>query len=198
MGLAVTVLVLALGVGLARGGRIGALAHVELRGVRALAGAVALQLAAVLVPGHASAWLYVGSAALACVVVARNVHLPGLPLVGIGLLLNLMVVLANAAMPVSLHAAARAGVATTQLRAGDQPGHEPAGRRTRLARLADIVPVAFPHREVVSPGDVSVAAGLALYVVVALGHRPSGHMPPKRVARWMTRVRESTTRGSYS
>lgn len=194
MGLVVTVLALALALGLARGGRIGALAHVELRGLGALSAAVALQVAAVLAPGRASAVLYVASATLACLVVARNLALPGLPLVGLGLLLNLCVVVANAAMPVSLHAATRAGVSTTDVRAGDQPGHEPADRRTRLAWLADVVPVASPlHREIVSVGDVGVAAGLAVYMCVALGHRP-----PRRVARWTTRVRESTTRGSYS
>ncbi len=204
MGLVVVVLVLALALGLARGGRIKALGHVELGGVRTLVTAGLLQAAAVLAPERAGAALYVASAALACLVVARNVELPGMPLVGLGLLLNLAVVVANAAMPVSLHAAQRAGVSTVDLRAGKQPGHEPADRRTRLALLADVVPVACPlHREVVSAGDVGVAAGLGLYVVVALGRRPrrrdrQRHRPPRRVARWTTRVRDSTTRGSYS
>jgi hypothetical protein len=51
--------------------------------------------------------------------------------------------------------------------------HELEGPRTRLRPLGDVIPVPLPLRpEVVSPGDVLVAAGLGQLVV--LGMRSPG------------------------
>jgi hypothetical protein len=96
----------------------------------------------------------------------------GVPLVTLGLVLNAAVVAANGAMPVSIDAAFRAGVPTGDIAAGLDARHEIAGRGTVWRRLGDVIPVPLPARpEVVSPGDVLVAAGLAELVVVGMLRR---------------------------
>jgi hypothetical protein len=106
--------------------------------------------------------------------VNRAIH--GAALIAVGLAANALVLLANGAMPVSESAATRAGADPgTVLAAGD---HEPAADDTRFAWLGKVVPVAFPPRpEVVSPGDVSIAAGVAVLVGMGL----TGRRAP---ARW--------------
>jgi hypothetical protein len=120
------------------------------------------------------------------------------------------VVVANGAMPVSTVAAAEAGIGTEALRLGEDPLRERLDDHTRLALLADRVPVPAPGwSQVVSAGDVLVAAGLGLLLVAGSvprtpqrhrrpqGHRPVGQ-PPRRAERSMALAMESTTRGSYS
>jgi len=184
VGLAFLTLLLALAVGhLAggragglTGGRTGGLTGVALSGTHLLVAAFVVQilepLTSRVVPGAYPIALAV-SATLMTQFVSRNVSVPGVPLAGVGLLLNAAVVLVNGAMPVSLDAAARAGIAAERLDLAADPRHEPLGDATRLALLADIAPAPLPGRpEVVSPGDVLLAAGVGLFVVSAM--LPSG------------------------
>lgn len=179
MGLVVAVLVGALAVGWAIGGSLSRLAAVSLHRRRLVVAAVAAQvLGVVLVAtvgggGTAYAATLATSAALVLGFVVANRRLPGMPLVAAGLLLNAAVVAANGAMPVSLDAAARAGVDIRPIALGDDPRHAIAGARTRWDALGDVVPVPLPvHPEVVSVGDVLLAAGLAQLIVA--GMRRSG------------------------
>jgi hypothetical protein len=207
------VLVLAALIGVAAGGRPAALLRVPLTGWRLLAGAAVCQLAGSLVAraSGASAPYEIGS--LAAVVLlagflARNTRLPGVPMVAAGLLLNLLAVLGNGAMPVSRWAAGRAGIDLGTIAAGLDPRHVVADGGTSLRPLTDVVPVALPWSpEVVSPGDVLVAAGLGLLLVTGLlwgqaGRRPDDGSPatgtPEEAVRDTTRASASTTRGSYS
>ena len=66
--------------------------------------------------------------------------------------------------------------------AGLDSRHDVAGDSTRLPLLGDVVPVLLPLRpEVVSPGDVLVASGLAQLVVVGmLSGRPRARVPAGR------------------
>jgi hypothetical protein len=75
-------------------------------------------------------------------------------------------------MPVSLAAAARAGVDTGPF-AGDSDGrHVAADSDTRLRALGDVIPAPLPiHPEVLSPGDVLVAAGAGLLVFAGMRRR---------------------------
>ncbi|MGZ4631629.1 MAG: DUF5317 domain-containing protein [Actinomycetes bacterium] len=204
MTLVLVVAVLALAVAAAVGGdRLGRL---RVRAVRLLAVAALLQLgAAVLAPDSVTtrSITLLLSAVLVGLFLWGNWHLAGIPLVTVGLLLNGVVVGLNLAMPVSLQAAARAGLHTDDLRLVGDPLHEPAGRGTRLAVLGDTIPVALPWRpQVVSPGDVLVAAGIGLLLVSGAPRtRRSGRgarVGQKRPARPTVLASESTTRGSYS
>jgi Family of unknown function (DUF5317) len=219
--LVVVVLVLAAVVGVAAGGRPTALSRVPLAGWRLLLGAAASQLAGTLVSrGSGTEFPYeIGSLAAVALLIGfllSNSRLPGVPLVALGLLLNTAVVLANGAMPVSRWAAARAGVDLTEIATGLDARHALAAAGTSLRRLSDVVPVPIPgFPEVVSAGDVLVAAGLALLLWTGLlwpQTGPDRHDTPESPVsagsaapgtpgdpvRDTTRASASTTRGSYS
>ena len=125
-----------------------------------------------------------------------NARLPGVPLVALGLLLNVVVIGANAAMPVSVDAAARAGISRAELGLARDAMRVPTGPDTRLGSLGDVVPVALPRwPQVVSPGDVLVAAGVGLLLLTAGARRPQ---TPRRAVRSTVLDSDSTTVGSYS
>ena len=213
MALVAVVLVLAALIGVAAGGRPGALAGVPLAGWRLLVAATACQLAGSLI-ARAAGWTVayeIGSfaaVALLATFLLRNSRLPGVPLIAVGLLLNLVAVLANGAMPVSRWAAAKAGVDLTDIAAGLDARHVVAGASTSLRPLTDVVPAPMPlFSEVISPGDVLVAAGLGLLLVTGLLWGQTGRRPedgsaatgtPEDAVRDTTRANASTTRGSYS
>ena len=168
---AVVVLLGALLVGLARGGSLEHLGHLHLRRSALVAGALAAQLLGALAGGAGYPVGLAVSALLAAGFLAVNRGVRGTGLVAAGLLSNALVVGLNGAMPVSADASGRAGISTQDILSGADPRHELAGPATRLDLLGDVVPVLLPvHPEVVSPGDVLVAAGLAELVV--LGMRP--------------------------
>ena len=94
---------------------------------------------------------------------ARNVALAGMPAVLAGVALNVVVTLANGGMPVEGDALVRAGVAEpSDLRSIDLgPGRHLAAEDDVLGVLDDRIPLP-PLREVLSVGDVVLAAGLAV------------------------------------
>lgn len=169
MSLVVAVLLVGLLLGWLGGGSLDRLGGVTLRSRRLVVAALLVQLGGTVVGGPFYPAGLVASVLLVIAFLARNRGLTGTGLVALGLLLNALVVGANGAMPVSLAATARAGVGTGDLLAGADLRHEPADATTRLAWLGDVVPVPLPYRpEVVSPGDVLVAAGLAQLVVAGM------------------------------
>ena len=208
MVLVLLVAVGALGVALVTRGT--ALGLVRLRAVRLLVAAAVVQLVtSTLAPGSgaARAVALVLTTVLVGLFLVGNRQVAGTPLIGLGLLLNVLVVGANAAMPVSVDAAARAGLTRGELHLERDAMREEAGPGTRLPWLGDVVPVALPWRpQVVSPGDVLVAAGVGLLLVTARGRsRPGGHagrsagaQTPRRAVRSTVDDRHSTTVGSYS
>jgi hypothetical protein len=195
--LVLVVAVVALAVAAATGGS--RLTQVRVKAVRLLAAAAVVQLGtSVLAPGSGAA--RVTSLVLTTVLVGLflvgNGRLPGVPLIGVGLLLNLLVVALNAAMPVSVSAAERAGITRADLHLARDAMREPTGPGTHLAALGDVVPVALPRwPQVVSAGDVLVAAGVGLLLVTAGSRR---RQMPRRAVRSTVLDRESTTIGSYS
>ena len=179
--LALTVLVAAVAVGLLRGGRLDGLGRLDLRRRPLVVAAVLAQLAGTLLGGPSYAVGLSVSALLVGWFLVVNRGTRGTGLVALGLLANALVVGANGAMPVSLDAAARARIPTGAILAGDDPRHEAADRATRLRPLGDVVPVLLPlAAEVVSPGDVLVAAGLGQLVVVGMGAGRSSRVQPLR------------------
>ena len=166
-------------VGYARGGGPAKLATLRPRRNRLLVTAIGLHalgvlagwLWAPLLPVLVSlSWLLLAYYAMV------NRPIPGTVLIAAGLAANAAVLLVNGAMPVSETAAARADVDQAAILAGGD--HEPEDANTRLPWLGKVVPVAFPPRpEVVTPGDVSVAAGIAVLLGIGLTGRRE---PPRQ------------------
>jgi len=156
-------------IGYARGGSLAGLSQLPLGRNRLLLTALSLSVLAVL-----CGWLWeplLGVlSALSWLTVAFyawvNRAVPGAALIAVGLAANGLVLLLNGAVPVSADAATRAGA--EPIAVVGSAGREPMGPDTLLPWLGKTVPVAFPPRpEVVSPGDVALAAGLA--VIAGLG-----------------------------
>lgn len=184
MTLVLVVLAVALAIGWLRGGSLDRLGALPVRSRRLVVAALVAQLIGTVVGGPAYAVGLVLSALLVALFLVRNRGIRGTGLVALGLVANALVVGANGAMPVSAEAADRAGVGIGDLLTGDDGRHELAQASTRLRPLGDEIPVPLALRpEVVSIGDVLVAAGLGQ--LVALGMvagtplgRPRGAAPP--------------------
>lgn len=178
MTLALLALVAGVVVGLVRGGGLVRLFALRPRRNRLLLTAVGLHVLGVL-----AGWLWAPAmpalVALSWAVLGYyawvNRAIEGAALVAAGLLANAVVMFANGAVPVSTDAAARAGTDPAAVAAAGN--NIATGPDTRLSWLGKTIPVAFPPRpEVVSPGDVAVAAGLATAVSMGL----TGRREPSR------------------
>lgn len=123
--------------------------------------------------------LLIASYLLVVAVVVLNRRLAGLPVIGLGLGLNLLVMLANGGfMPVTMEAVERAGMAHLAL--GLEAGARLMATKdiilpaeaTRLWVLSDIfvVPPPLPFRTVFSLGDLFLAAGV--FVLFQRAMRP--------------------------
>lgn len=171
MGLAAVALGVGVVVGRLTGGRMHRLGRLRLAGWQLLAGAAIVQLVGAFAAADRTAQAVgvVGSALLVFAFLGLNRRTPGVLLIATGLLINVTVVLANGAMPVSTRAAHRAGVSLAAIGAGADPRHLVAHAGTPLRALADVVPLPLPlHPEVVSPGDVLIAGGLGVLVALAM------------------------------
>jgi len=167
---------LGLMVGRTRGGTLEALAGLRFRWQRIAAATWLVQVAILVSPlapalDPWAAGIHVASTALLAVVVAANWRLPGLPLIGLGLALNGLVLATNGGfMPVDRDAMAAAGsrpsqamleggrVQKTFLRQADSP----------LWFAGDVIPVGMLGK-VYSPGDLVAAAGVFLVIVGGMG-----------------------------
>jgi hypothetical protein len=104
--------------------------------------------------------IFVVAQSLVAAFLLLNWHLPGMWLAALGLVLNVVVIGANGAMPVSREAARISGL--------DQMGdmgleHELLTDRTLLPFLGDVIPLPGTQR-VVSLGDVVLALGIGRFV----------------------------------
>jgi hypothetical protein len=108
-----------------------------------------------------SLWLLVLSNVAIAGFILANSKLPGMLLAGLGLTMNITVILLNGAMPVSSDAASASGLSPPA--EGTAFKHERMDSDTRLPWLGDVVPVPLVG-EVWSPGDVVLAAGIARLV----------------------------------
>jgi hypothetical protein len=195
VGLAIVALAGAVAVGYALGGSWSRLTALRLRWRRFIVAAVVAQTGGALLgvlgygdPRRAYVVGLAASALCAAAFCARNLRVAGVPLVTLGLLANATVVAVNGAMPVSVSAASRASVPVFEIAAGRDDRHEIAGSHTALRMLGDVIPVPLPVRsEIVSPGDVLVASGLAELVVMGMLRRRRDEMGPEP-----TKVTENT------
>lgn len=170
------VLVVAILVSYLRGGRLSRIPDTPLHWSWLLFAGLFLQLGVDLavsrewlVDAATATWLLLlFSQVLVLAWVVRNWALPGMLLVGIGLLLNAVVMAANGAMPVSLEAIRAVGVEDPVIPLGK---HTVLDESTRLPWLADIWALA-PLRSVISIGDVVLAAGLLPLLHHLMTYRP--------------------------
>lgn len=180
-------LLVSIAVSLARGGRFRWLAQTPLRLGGLAMVAFALQWPIIYAPLPRSEGLFgprtlllLASYLLVVAVVVVNRRVPGLPLIGIGLGLNLLVMLANGGfMPVTMEAVERAGLAHLAL--GSEPGARLSATKdiilpaeaTRLWVLSDIfvLPPPLPFRTIFSIGDVFLAAGVFVLFQCAMHPR---------------------------
>jgi hypothetical protein len=180
-------------VGLARGGSPRALRHPGVKAPWLALGCLAVQATVVVLPMPGVGGFVLLAAALVTLLgIARaNGRLPGVPLFALGLLLNLLVVLANVGVPVRAATLERAGIPVEQP-APDRPDAKHVLDRgdARLGLLGDRLAVR-PLRTVTAYGTVIELAGLFLllqHLVRRAGpfRRDDGTAPEARTVPWTT------------
>jgi hypothetical protein len=164
-----TALVLAVLTGIVarlRGGSLEALGETTFRWTPLLVGGLVLQVTFLywdpewLGEGGGLAVVLASNVTVAVWLVA-NRSLPGLLLAGAGMVLNVLVIGANGAMPVLESSARKAGI--TQSLDAASIKHERLDGDTVLPWLGDAIPVP-PFKEVLSVGDVVLALGVCRVV----------------------------------
>ena len=175
-----SVVVVAVAVSMALGGRVSRIGDHELRGGWLLGTGLVLQLGVDQAAGRGliadagafGSTVLVVSQVLILAWILRNAEIspPGLALVGAGLVLNAIVMTANGAMPVDPQAMAALGLGDLQVPPGK---HTLLTEATRFAPLGDVIPLP-PLRSIISVGDVVLAVGLVpLTHALMRGPRPS-------------------------
>ncbi|MHB1136728.1 MAG: DUF5317 family protein [Coriobacteriia bacterium] len=172
------VVILALGASLLTGGSLRGLEHEHLRGEWLFLLLLPIQIAWPRLAGIAgvgctvSLWVWLTMMVSLSLVLALNVPRRWvLAVAALGIALNALVIALNGAMPVSMRSVSEIGAsradALTKMQADCL--HEPLDGETRLAVLADLIPIPGPQwqRGVVSMGDLLLAMGLGGWVFVA-------------------------------
>jgi hypothetical protein len=178
------VLLLAITLAYARGGRLYRLVEAPLGWSWLLFVGLMLQVVVDLAVGRGvfadTSWggpvLLFLSQALVLTWVIRNWQQAGMILIGLGLLLNMVVVTANGAMPVDPAAIAALGGDPAALEPGK---HTLMTAGTRLPWLADIWALP-PLRSIISVGDVVLAAGLIPLAHALMTYRPAAERRTQR------------------
>ncbi|TMD90573.1 MAG: hypothetical protein E6I73_07315 [Chloroflexi bacterium] len=164
-------LALGLVIGAAAGGKIGNLADLKFRWPWFVLAVLVIREAVLLTPlNQVDGVQYVYAAALAALVAWTALHvkrLPGVWIVTLGAAMNLIVIIANGArMPVA------PALATTLLHRGHLGQYMLMGSGTNLNWLADWIGFPWPVRGAYSPGDLVIALGIGIVVLLATVHRP--------------------------
>jgi uncharacterized protein DUF5317 len=161
--------------GLAGGGNLSNLARLKFRLPWLLVGAVVVREAVTFTPlSRVDAARYVYMLSLALIVLWTVWHLkllPGIWLVTAGALSNLIVLAANGGrMPVALDLA-RTELGGVLVQRGQIGQYTLMGPDTHLNGLADWLSI-WPLAQAYSPGDLLIAIGLALVILVAVHRLP--------------------------
>jgi hypothetical protein len=175
------VLVLAAAIAALRGGSFEELARTDFRWVPVLIAALVAQVGFDI---WDPAWLsdtgglavILITNALVAVFLGRNWKLPGMGLAAGGMALNVVVITANGAMPVSLRAAEIAGLQGPPREPGMK--HEVLTDDTLLPWLADVIPLPVLER-LISVGDVLLALGIAWLVYARMMEGRSEKVRPE-------------------
>lgn len=130
--------------------------------------AAALQVVSVATSGILHAALLVVSLTLGALWLALQRRHVASVLLGIGVALNVAVVVANGGMPVDPDALARVGRRDVDVTRGFLYKHVPMTEDTRLSWLGDRIPIPI-QRNVISVGDVLMAVAICLWVADGVG-----------------------------
>ncbi len=176
--LALVAVIMGLAAGLLARGSLRNLGRTRFRHAWLLGLYVAGTVAARLELRWSLALMLVGMAAFVAFAVSNALPVPGMAVVGLGLLLNLVVTANNGGMPYRPSAVVAAGVVSSKS-ADLVPKNGVAQHAERasdqLMFLADVIPIRV-LREVVSVGDILVALGLGLVAFNAISSpEPGGH-----------------------
>ena len=178
------IIVLVIIVALLRGGALRNLAAVQLRWLPLVIASFALQLL-IFTPfvrsplvAFATVPIYVVSMTLLVIWVAANWRIPGMALIALGLVLNVIAITANGGhMPVSLESARYAGTIGNYTRAGALVANNSIATQdnVRFWLLTDIIaiPKQIPFANVISIGDVLLTIGVG-----SLCYRTIRRAPP--------------------
>ena len=187
-----TLVAIALGISLLCGGTLRSLANIRLKHSYLVLVALAIQIvvfsswwAQLPVQAFWKPLAYAISLFLLLLTIWLNRHLPGILVLGIGLLLNTVVILANGGhMPATLRALQGAGIASSQaeFEAGRTANSSVMGAATPLWFLGDIfyLPHPLPLANVFSIGDVFIVLGAIWFVAASTRpspDRPTDHPP---------------------
>lgn len=179
MGFTGIALVVGIVLGFATGGRPRNVALRPLRGLGALIGAVALQAVPLLpdVTGSVGLACILGSYVMLLVFALVNIRLVGMPVVFVGLLLNVVVIGVNGGMPVRADAIRTVDphVRIEEIDFGAKRHLE--DRSDKLTILGDVLPVE-PIGQVLSFGDLILAFGVGDVVFRLL--KPAGAVRYRR------------------
>ena len=164
--LVLIVTVVAALLGLVFGGSLDALAATKFRYVWLLVGALVIQVGFTVwdptwLSESGDLAILLGTNAIVALFLALNRSLPGMWIAAVGMALNVVVIGANGAMPVSLEAAEIAGSGRPPTEFGLK--HERLTSDTLFPWLADVIPL--PGLNIlISAGDVVLAVGIGWLV----------------------------------
>ena len=170
------VLVVSLIIGLLRGGKLTRLANLPLRRIELIILPFLIQYALVYFGGRGlrlleswGVYLYIFSYSLLLVAIWYNKHIREMKILGAGIAINFIVILANGGeMPVSVEALSRVGLLNILplLRSKAYVIHTVLTDHTRLKFLADVIPLPppYPRPRVIGVGDIIMAIGLFILI----------------------------------
>ena len=168
------VLFVALAVAVVRGGRLSNLGDIRLRLWLILPVAFAMQAGTALLPDRGwtatlGFWLILFSFLLLLMVIVANKDRKGMWLAGLGVAMNFVVIALNGGMPVLEGAAVVASGFESGLSVIGGMKHVPLEEGTRLAFLADVIPLRLAGQgQVLSLGDVFLAVGIGRFLEAEL------------------------------
>ena len=193
MFLLAAVLVAGVAVGLALGGSLRRLAELSFRWWPLALLGLALQFVPVSGSGStARAWgegLLIASFALLTVFVGANLRVPGMPVLAVGFVLNIVAIAVNGGMPVSDHALRVAygsdyAEQRRELVGSAGAKHHLAGPSDTVEFLTDVIAIPSPVHLVISAGDAVSFVGAGWVVAAAtLGNARRVPVRPARPKR---------------
>ncbi|MDK2930979.1 MAG: hypothetical protein PWR07_1110 [Bacillota bacterium] len=163
-------------VGKLRGGTFSSLGEVPLRRVECILASFAIEVAVVALGFRGTAlirsiapYAFFLSYVLLLYAIWANRHIRWMPLIGIGVVLNFVVILANGMrMPVSADMLTAVGMAqqVAAIESGRVLTYKLIDATTPLWPLGDVIPIGSPYpiHRVVSIGDIAMAIGVFLLI----------------------------------